>query len=601
MTYDKIYIGQAAAPPGAKGKYKWPILCGIACLFLYLTVLASCDASAAECTPSTALIDKVETWRGEQASTSDHYKRWDRVLAAFGESEAANPMTSGEADGYAARGWNRWIAVADELERLEDCGFDPQAEPEPEPEPEPQECVSASVRSDVEAWARETQHGQAHVDRWMRVLAAFGDDNGYTAMAVSEAEKMKEKYRPSRWNPVIAELERCGEPEPAPTEILQALAAADSVETAIANLPHIYHVNNVLIFSSEAPGAEHVSHDTPRVMAFGHDAALLLAWQTNPSHPDYDAIEFLEQSGSTWQAGIIDYSDGVVSHPTSCASCHGPQNKPLWGVHGRYIGTEEDFNSDNPNADQGATQQALDALAAAHDSTDARLTPLQLAHHQIPYEAHSARRAKDGAGVATSAGQMMMWRHHEVLYEHYKAQGQEAEVQSTGAFCNGRWTEPPVPLHGLSRRQWQTPIVLARFADGSLMRGINPDHAGMQIGYLGVGFSWHLLTLGKLYDQHASVRTALNTAIEPPASRLVTNPALRGKGKFKPADEMRYIHDRSFGKGQAFTDLRGYQSYSWLRSHSAVLEQMVEDAFNAAGMCACEQLGSSRYNCTFTP
>ncbi|WP_420611172.1 hypothetical protein [Candidatus Poriferisodalis sp.] len=84
-------------------------------------------AAAEDCEPKSSIISKVEGWRVEQPAVSAHYKRWDRVLAAFGRSDAANPMTSGEAGGYAARGWNRWIAVRDELKRLEGCGFDPHA------------------------------------------------------------------------------------------------------------------------------------------------------------------------------------------------------------------------------------------------------------------------------------------------------------------------------------------------------------------------------------------------------------------------------------------------------------------------------------------
>ena len=70
----------------------------------------------------------------------------------------------------------------------------------------PSACVSAPLRADVERYAGETRHGQAHVDRWKKVLAAFGDTNGYTAMTASEARQMRDQFSASRWNPVVTAL-----------------------------------------------------------------------------------------------------------------------------------------------------------------------------------------------------------------------------------------------------------------------------------------------------------------------------------------------------------------------------------------------------------
>ncbi len=66
--------------------------------------------------------------------------------------------------------------------------------------------VDPALVAQVRGYAAETHHGQEHVDRWKRVLAAFGDDNGYTAMTAAEAQTHADKGW-QRWVPVVAALE----------------------------------------------------------------------------------------------------------------------------------------------------------------------------------------------------------------------------------------------------------------------------------------------------------------------------------------------------------------------------------------------------------
>ena len=72
-----------------------------------------------------ALITKIKEWRDDPccASNPDHTKRWDRTLLAFGETvpdpSSLTKMTATEAQGYADRGWSRWVAVAEALGELE--------------------------------------------------------------------------------------------------------------------------------------------------------------------------------------------------------------------------------------------------------------------------------------------------------------------------------------------------------------------------------------------------------------------------------------------------------------------------------------------------
>ena len=53
----------------------------------------------------------------------------------------------------------------------------------------PNACVS-DTHSRTATGYSQNDHGHERVDRWMRVLAAFGDYSGYTAMTAAEAQTM---------------------------------------------------------------------------------------------------------------------------------------------------------------------------------------------------------------------------------------------------------------------------------------------------------------------------------------------------------------------------------------------------------------------------
>ncbi len=58
----------------------------------------------------------------------------------------------------------------------------------------------------VKGYAAEKHNGDAHMDRWKRVLAALGEDNGYTPMTAAEAQVNADTYWASRWDPVVEAL-----------------------------------------------------------------------------------------------------------------------------------------------------------------------------------------------------------------------------------------------------------------------------------------------------------------------------------------------------------------------------------------------------------
>ena len=67
-------------------------------------------------------------------------------------------------------------------------------------------AVDPALVALVRGYAAETWKHPDHVDRWKRVLAAFGDDNGYTPMTAAEAQTHADKGW-QRWVPVVAALE----------------------------------------------------------------------------------------------------------------------------------------------------------------------------------------------------------------------------------------------------------------------------------------------------------------------------------------------------------------------------------------------------------
>ena len=59
--------------------------------------------------------------------------------------------------------------------------------------------------SNIKGYAAETHPGQAHIDRWHRVLAAFGVLDHNSPMTALEAQGYGDMGW-DRWIPVVAEL-----------------------------------------------------------------------------------------------------------------------------------------------------------------------------------------------------------------------------------------------------------------------------------------------------------------------------------------------------------------------------------------------------------
>ena len=191
--------------------------------------------------PYASLIRTLIGYQGETQHGDAHVLRWTRALAALGWGSHSNPMTLSEAktmrDKYST---SRWQPVVDALTALQPPTATPipppTATPIPPtpipptpvpptpvpptpipPTPAPPTPVPAvykvpqSLINTLVGYQGETQHGDAHVERWTRALAALGHGSHNNPMTLSEAEDMADKYTAKRWQPVIDALEKLAE------------------------------------------------------------------------------------------------------------------------------------------------------------------------------------------------------------------------------------------------------------------------------------------------------------------------------------------------------------------------------------------------------
>ena len=159
------------------------------------------------------LVADVRSYAGETQHGAGHVNRWKRVLEAFGVEDYPNlePTTVGEAEAHVDIGRARWIPVAEYLVALE------AANPQPAPAPT-NASVNAQVLADVRSYAAETQNGAKHVNRWKRVLEAFGAESypDLEPMTAAAAQVYADAGW-GRWVPVAAELQAIESATPAPT------------------------------------------------------------------------------------------------------------------------------------------------------------------------------------------------------------------------------------------------------------------------------------------------------------------------------------------------------------------------------------------------
>ncbi|MDE0526188.1 MAG: hypothetical protein OXI27_06305 [Thaumarchaeota archaeon] len=155
-----------------------------------------------------ALIANVTAMANQTQHGDAHVDRWNRVLAAFGEISHDSPTTAAEARANSEKYSSPlWPLIADVLALLEAAAEQdgPQTPPDVPTEPDAPPAVDPELVSKVRAQAAQVQHGDAHVDRWNRVLAAFGEIDHPNPTTAAEARANSEKYSSPLW-PQIADV-----------------------------------------------------------------------------------------------------------------------------------------------------------------------------------------------------------------------------------------------------------------------------------------------------------------------------------------------------------------------------------------------------------
>ena len=210
-------------------------------------------------------------------------------------------------------------------------------------------------------------------------------------------------------------------------------------EEFIAALPDAYKQRFVLVYSSEAAAAAHVSGEFPRAISFGGDGALTFAWNTDPSAPAEfnQSVEFVRQNDTDWSAGVIDFSgeSPQIIEPASCQSCHGPLNKPMWGMWGEWAGSETVVPG---RFDDAVVQSAAAAMERVLASSDPRIEPLDFSASSfeggIRFLTPSGR--VPSVSAVEEAGAVWAWRHAEVLYRILRGRYTDFRSFSDGVVCN---------------------------------------------------------------------------------------------------------------------------------------------------------------------
>ncbi len=145
-----------------------------------------------------ALVANVTALAAQSHHGHEHVDRWTRVLAAFGEITHDSPMTAAEARANSGKYSSPlWPQIADVLALLEAAAERDQQQQQP--------AIDPALVSKVKAQAAQSHHGHEHVDRWNRVLAAFGEITHDSPTTAAEARANSGKYSSPLW-PQIADV-----------------------------------------------------------------------------------------------------------------------------------------------------------------------------------------------------------------------------------------------------------------------------------------------------------------------------------------------------------------------------------------------------------
>ena len=176
------------------------------------------------------LLADVRGYAAETRHGTLHVNRWKRVLEAFGVEDypGLEPTTLDEARVHVDIGRPRWVPVLAHMAALD------AADPQPPPARGSVQ-VDAQLLASARAKAAETHRGARHVNRWKRVLEAFGDGDypGVEPLTAAGAQVYANVW--SGWDGVAAQLrliEAAAGADPAP--VVPPVVAPDPVVSITA-------------------------------------------------------------------------------------------------------------------------------------------------------------------------------------------------------------------------------------------------------------------------------------------------------------------------------------------------------------------------------
>ena len=179
------------------------------------TVNVSDDDDAATGPALDAQLEAdVRSYAAETRHGTLHVNRWKRVLEAFGLEDYAGlePTTLDEARVHVDIGRSRWVPVLAHMAAMD------AVSPQP-PSARGNGQVDAQVLATARSKAAETHWGAKHVNRWKRVLEAFGDGDypGIEPLTAAGAQVYANVW--PAWDQVAAQLrliEAAATTDPAP-------------------------------------------------------------------------------------------------------------------------------------------------------------------------------------------------------------------------------------------------------------------------------------------------------------------------------------------------------------------------------------------------
>jgi hypothetical protein len=145
-------------------------------------------------------------------------------------------------------------------------------------------------------------------------------------------------------------------------------AGISSVEGLLRALPSWLLANHILVETTRSGHPASVEH--PRVLLFGSDARLLMAFGSDPDDPHREVADVaqLEESG-LWKFRSIDFGTSpptVSPDDSACTGCHADPPRPFWGSYPSWPGMFG-AQQDRVTAVQADRLNELRANASASD------------------------------------------------------------------------------------------------------------------------------------------------------------------------------------------------------------------------------------------